>query len=200
MENISNVTEVAKGIGDFGMMAVTAAFFLILAAGLMVACFKWFKSIINGIITDNKQIMTDLLDETKRQNEQLTDISEGLRPETQLRVKNTSGIYFDFAVEKVCRMIKKVREENHIANREATKAKIRTLLINLHEDRNSRFDYYTYRGKRLTSYTSPVWIDWVEEVVIKEVYSELPNNSRAYTNVSAVYERIKLDFYHKMNG
>lgn len=200
MENISNVTEVAKGIGDLGMMAVTAAFFLILAAGLMVACFKWFKSIINGIITDNKQIMTDLLDETKRQNEQLTDISEGLRPETQLRVKNTSGIYFDFAVEKVCRIIKKVREENHIANREATKAKIRTLLINLHEDRNSRFDYYTYRGKRLTSYTSPVWIDWVEEVVIKEVYSELPNNSRAYTNVSAVYERIKLDFYHKMNG
>ena len=166
----------------------------------MVACFKWFKSIINGMITDNKQIMTDLLNETKRQNEQLTDISEGLRPETQLRIKNTAGIYFDFAVEKVCRIIKKVREENHIIDREATKAKIRTLLINLHEDRNSRFDYYTYRGKRLTSYTSPVWIDWVEEVVTKEVYSETPNNSRAYTNVSAVYERIKLDFYHKMNG
>lgn len=200
MENISNVTEIAKGIGDLGMTVITAAFFLVLAAGLMIACFKWFKSIINGMITDNKQIMTDLLNETKRQNEQLTDISEGLRPETQLRIKNTSGIYFDFAVEKVCRIIKKVREENHIIDREATKAKIRTLLINLHEDRNSRFDYYTYRGKRLTSYTSPVWIDWVEEVVTKEVYSETPNNSRAYTNVSAVYERIKLDFYHKMNG
>lgn len=199
MENVSNVTEIARGIGDVGMMAITAAFFLLLAGGLMVACFKWFKSIINGMITDNKQLMTDLLDETKRQNEQLTDISEGLRPETQLRIKNTSGIYFDFAVEKVCRIIKKVREENHIIDREATKAKIRTLLINLHEDRNSRFDYYTYRGKRLTSYTSPVWIDWVEEVVTKEVYSE-PNNKRAYTNVSAVYERIKIDFYHKMNG
>ena len=200
MENISNVTEIAKGIGDLGMTVITAAFFLVLAAGLMIACFKWFKSIINGMITDNKQIMTDLLNETKRQNEQLTDISEGLRPETQLRIKNTSGIYFDFAVEKVCRIIKKVREENHIIDREATKAKIRTLLINLHEDRNSRFDYYTYRGKRLTSYTSPVWIDWVEEVVTKEVYSETPNNRRAYTNVSAVYERIKLDFYHKMNS
>lgn len=199
MENVSNVTEIAKGIGDLGMTVITAAFFLVLAAGLMIACFKWFKSIINGMITDNKQIMTDLLNETKRQNEQLTDISEGLRPETQLRIKNTSGIYFDFAVEKVCRIIKKVREENHIIDREATKSKIRTLLINLHEDRNSRFDYYTYRGKRLTSYTSPVWIDWVEEVVTKEVYSETPNNSRAYTNVSAVYERIKLDFYHKMN-
>ena len=59
MENVSNVTEIAKGIGDLGMTVITAAFFLVLAAGLMIACFKWFKSIINGMIADNKQIMTD---------------------------------------------------------------------------------------------------------------------------------------------
>ena len=198
MENVSNVTEIARGIGDLGMMVMAAAFFLVLSGGLMIACFKWFKSIINGMITDNKQLMESLLAETKRQNEQLTDISEGLRPETQLRLKNTSNVYFDLAVERVCRIIKKVKEENNIIDKEATKKKIRTLLINLHEDRNSRFDYYTYRGKRLSSYTSPTWIDWVEDVVIKEVYSEIQNSSRAYTNVSAVYERIKLDFYHKM--
>lgn len=199
MDNVANVTEVARGIGDLGMMAITAAFFLLLASGLMVACFKWFKSIIDGMISDNKQLMADLLDETKRQNEQLADISEGLQPETQLRIKNTSGIYFDFAVEKVCRIIKKVRDENHIIDREATRRKINTLITNLHEDRNSRFDYYTYRGKRLSNYTSKEWVEWVADVVEKEVYNETQNNSRAYTNVSAVYERIKLDFYHNMN-
>lgn len=199
MDNVANVTEVARGIGDLGMMAITAAFFLLLASGLMVACFKWFKSIIDGMISDNKQLMVDLLDETKRQNEQLADISEGLQPETQLRIKNTSGIYFDFAVEKVCRIIKKVRDENHIIDREATRRKINTLITNLHEDRNSRFDYYTYRGKRLSNYTSKEWVEWVADVVEKEVYNETQNNSRAYTNVSAVYERIKLDFYHNMN-
>ena len=141
----------------------------------------------------------ELLNETRNQNSMLLDISEGLRPETQLRIKNTSGIYFDYAVEKVCRMVKKVREENHIADREATQRKIRTLLINLHDDRNSRFDYYTYRGKRLASYTSPEWVDWVAEVVENEVYAETPNNGRCYTNIQAVYDRIKLDFYHKMN-
>ncbi len=194
-----DVTTIARGISEFGMMAITAAFFLILSAGLMVACFKWFKATINGMISDNKTIMTNLLDETRKQNEQLTDISEGLRPETQLRIKNTSGIYFDYAVEKVCRIIKKVREENHIANREATRNKIRTLILNLHEDRNSRFDYYTYRGKRLTSYTSPEWVDWVAEIVEAEVYAETVNNSRAFFNVAAAYDKIKLDFYHKMN-
>lgn len=196
---VEDAVNVARGIGDVGMMAVTAAFFLILAAGLMVACFKWFKSIINSMITDNKKLMTELLDETKRQNEQLTDISEGLRPETLLRIKNTSNAFFDNSVERVCRLIKKIREENHIIDKEATRAKIHTLIQNLHDDRNSRFDCYTYRGRRLTSYTSPDWVEWVAEVVESEVYNETINNGRAYTNVSAVYERIKLNFYHRLN-
>lgn len=42
-----DVTTIARGISEFGMMAITAAFFLILSAGLMVACFKWFKATIN---------------------------------------------------------------------------------------------------------------------------------------------------------
>lgn len=197
---IQDGLETARTIGDIGMMAVTAAFFLVLAAMLMIACFKWFKSIINNMLEKNSSMIDELLKETRSQNSMLADISEGLRPETQLRIKNTSGIYFDYAVEKVCRIIKKVREENHIVDREATRHKIRTLLINLHDDRDSRFDYYTYRGKRLASYTSPEWVDWVAEVVENEVYADQPNNGRAYTNVQAVYDRIKLDFYHKMNS
>ena len=191
--------ETARTIGDVGMMAVTAAFFLVLVAMLMITCFKWFKSIINNMLDKNSKMIDELLKETRNQNGMLLDISEGLRPETQIRIKNTSSIFFDYAVEKVCRIIKKVREENHIVDKEATKKKIRTLLINLHEDRNSRFDYYTYRGERLSSYTSPEWVEWVADVVEAEVYADKLNNGRSYTNVQAVYDRIKLDFYHKMN-
>ena len=114
---MEDVTTIAKGISDWGMMAITAAFFLVLSAGLMIACFKWFKSIINGIINSTAKTMNDLLNETRVQNEMLADISEGLRPETQLRIKNTSSTYFDLSVEKVCRLIKKIREENHIVDR-----------------------------------------------------------------------------------
>lgn len=195
-----SVTEVAKSIGDVGMMAVTAAFFLILSAGLMVACFKWFRSIINGIISRSEKTMNDLLKETRAQNDMLADISDGLRPETQLRVKNISCVYFDLSVEKVCRMIKRIREENHIADRNATQGKIRAILRNLHEDRNSRFDSFTYRGKKLSSYTNPEWIEDVAKVIESEIYNESgANHSRAFTNVSTVYENIKLDFYHRLN-
>ena len=122
---IEEAVTTAKGISDFGMMAITAAFFLILSAGLMIACFKWFKSIINTIIKDNKGTMLELLEETRAQNSMLASMTEGLRPETQLRIKNISGAYFDLAKYHVCEMIKRVRKENHIIDHEATAKKIR---------------------------------------------------------------------------
>ncbi len=193
------VDVIAKNISDLGMMAVTAAFFLILTGLLWVACFRWFKSIIDHMIKGNNQMVSDLLVETRKQNDMLTDISEGLKPETQLRLKHTTGVFFDLAIEKVCHIIQKVREENHIADKEATRAKIHTLIQNLHEDRNSRFDCFTYRAKTLSSYINPDWVNWVAEVVEREVYADSLNNSRIRTNVEAVYERIKIDFYHRMN-
>lgn len=190
---------IAHGISELGMMAITAAFFLLLSALLWVACFRWFKSIIDNMIKGNTQMVSDLLVETRKQNDMLTDISEGLRPETQLRIKHTTGVFFDLAIEKVCRIIKKVREENHIVDKEATRSKIHTLILNIHDDRSSRFDCFNYRGKKLSSYINPDWVEWVAEVVEREVYSDTINHGRAYTNVQAVYERIKIDFYHRMN-
>lgn len=196
---VEDVGTVAKGISDFGMMAVTAAFFLVISGLLWVACFKWFKSIIDNMIKGNSQMVNDLLEETRKQNDMLNDISEGLKPETQLRVKHITSVYFDLAVENVCRIIKKIREENHIADKEATLSKIRTLTLNLHEDRESKLDCFSYRGKRLSSYINPEWVNWVAEIIEHEIYNESVNNGRTYTNVKAVYDRIKLDFYHRMN-
>ena len=151
-------------------------------------------------MTDYSQKLTKLQNTANKSVEAMVDIAEGLVPETQLRIKNISNVHFDLAIEKVCRLIKRIREENHIVNEEATKAKIRTLLTNLYEDRQSRFDCFNYRGKPLSSYSNPEWIDWVAAIVEGEIYNEAgPNNGRAYTNVKTIYENIKLDFYHRLN-
>ena len=198
MNEIQNITEVAEGISNFGIMVVICATFIILSLLMWVAIFKWFKCIIDDTLKNNAKMIDELLETTNKQNELLNDIADGMRPATLLQIKNISNTCFDLAVERVCRIIKKVREENNIINKEATKTKIRTLLRNLHEDRNSRFDSHRYRGKTLTSYTSPEWIDWVAGVVESEVYSETRNNARAFTNVEAVYSKIRLDFYHRL--
>lgn len=206
-EVVNAALQTGKGISDFGMMAITAGFFLVLSALLMVACFRWFMNMVNQLMTSQKEInqdykdtMRQLLEETRAQNERLNVLSESLMPETKLRIKTLSNVFFDLSVEKVCRIIKKVREENHISDKEATARKIRTLLTNIHEDRNSKLDCFSYRGNRLSEYTEKKWIEQVAKAVEAEIYNENgANNGRAYTNVESVYANIRLEFYHNLN-
>ncbi|MBR6972115.1 MAG: hypothetical protein IKH89_05150 [Bacteroidales bacterium] len=200
INDISNVTGVAESIGNLGFMVVTAAFFLVLSALLMVACFRWFKNIINNMLSGNQKMVSDLLEETRNQNLMLSDLTEALKPETQLRIKQTTGAYLDLAVERVCRLILQVRKENHIADREATQRKVHTLLQNLHDDRKSKLDSYTYRGQKVSTYVNSEWVSWVELVFIQEVYREGFSESLARANVESIYGRIKLDLYQRMNG
>lgn len=199
MNEVQNVTDVAHNISDYGFMVVTCAVFLVLSMGLMVTCFKWFKSIIENIMNDYSKQLEKIQETAVKNNEAMVDIAEGLIPETKLRIKNISNAHFDLAVFKVLQLIKKVREENHIANHEATRTKIRLLLKNLYEDRGSRFDSFRYRGRKLSDFCNPEWIEWVAQVIEAEIYSDQgANEDRASTNVTAVYDNIKLDFYHRL--
>lgn len=201
MNDVSQITQVAKGISDYGMMAITAAFFLLLSAAMMVALFRWFKSIIEQMMQDQKDSMHNLAEETRKQNDMLQDISEGLRPETLLRIRNLTAFAFDLSIEQVCRLIKRVREENHIIDHEATAAKIRKSLLVIHNDRNSRFDSFTYRGKSISEFCSSAWVEDVAKIVEGEIYNEDgANNARAYTNIKLAYDNIKTDFYQRLNA
>lgn len=200
MNEVQSVTEVAKGIGDYGMMAMTAAFFLLLSAAMMVALFRWFKSMVSRLL-EQQEYMKQALDLLQDSNNAIQRLAERLEPETQLRIRNLTGFAFDLSVEQVCRLIKRVRTENHIADHNATSIKIRKSLQVIHDDRLSRFDPFTYHGKPLSDYCNNAWVEDVAKVVESEIYNEDgANNSRAYTNVKLAYDNIKTDFYQRLNN
>ena len=149
---------------------------------------------IHGELKEHSKIL-------KKQNELLNDLVEGLRPETQLRIMNLIGFAFDLSVEQVCRLIKRIREENHIENKEVTLEKIHKALTVMYEDRCRKFDTFTFRGVRLSKYCNNEWIDQVAKVVENEIYNvDGPNNKRAFTNVKLAYDNIKTDFYQRLNN
>ena len=196
---VDQALNVGKGISEFGMMAITAGFFLVLSAVMMVTFFKWFMKVINDILESHGKTMNELLEKTKEQNKTLETLSEGLMPENQLRIKTISNMAFDLAIEKVCRIIKKVREENNIADKEATEAKIRRLVSNVHNDIATKFDNFRYMGKFLSSYMDEKWIDGIVSIVQSELYNEAgPNNKRAFTNVEAFYATVRIEMYQNM--
>lgn len=199
MNDVSQVTQVAKGISDYGMMAITAAFFLLISASMMVAIFKWFKSMVNRML-EQQECLRELLDALQDNNSAIKRLAERLEPDTLLRIRNLTGFAFDLSVEQVCRLIKRVRKENHIADHEATAAKIRKSLLVIHNDRNSRFDTFTYHGKPLSDFCRAEWVEDVAKIVEGEIYHEDgENNARAYTNVKLAYDNIKTDFYQRLN-
>ena len=190
---VDQALNVGKGISEFGMMAITAGFFLVLSAVMMVTFFKWFMKVINDILDSLGKSMNELLEKTKEQNKTLETLSEGLMPENQLRIKTISNMAFDLAIEKVCRIIKKVREENNIADKERTEKKVRRLVSNVHNDIATKFDNFRYRGKYLSSYMDEKWIDGIVSVIQGELYNEAgPNNKRAFTNVEAYYATVRI--------
>lgn len=200
MNEVQQVTEIAKGISDYGLMAVTAAFFLLLSAAMMIAIFRWFKSMINRML-EQQECLRQLLDILQDNNAAIKNLAERLEPETQMRIRNLTGFAFDLTVEQVCRLIKRVRKENHIIDHEATAEKIRKSLKVIHEDRNSRFDPFTYHGKPLSDFCAPEWVEDVAKVVESEIYNaDGENSARAYTNVKLAYDNIKTEFYQRLNG
>lgn len=93
MNEIEQVTQVAKGISEFGILVMIAAFFLLLSAGVMIWNMRSYKSIIEQIMSDFSDKL-NLIQETANKNAQtMIDIAEGLIPETQLRIKNISGVF-----------------------------------------------------------------------------------------------------------
>ena len=96
--DVQNVSEVAKGISDYGMMAVTAAIYLLLSAAMMIAIFKWFKTIINRILGQQTESMRQLAEIQRENNLMLKFMSDGLKTETMLRIRNLTGFAFDLSV------------------------------------------------------------------------------------------------------
>ena len=133
-------------------------------------------------------------------NKIMQSIAEGLRPETDQRIRILSKSMFNLAKYDLIEIIDTVRTENHITDREGTEAKILKLVTNLHDDKNSDFSYYTYRGRKLSSYTNPAWVDWMKQGVISEVYNDKGfNKDRMNTNITAILDKIKLDFHHRLH-
>ena len=62
--------------------------------------FKWFKHLVDNVITRQEKVINDLLVETKAQNEVLSDINEGLKPISQMQINSVCNNFFDLDCEK----------------------------------------------------------------------------------------------------
>lgn len=200
LEVIEGSLKTAQGISELGFMVVVCGFFVVISALMWLGMMRWMMNTINDMMKSNKDMLAKLDAQMQENNKIMQSIAEGLRPETDQRIRILSKSMFNLARYELMEIIDTVRTENHITDREATEAKITKLVTNLHEDKNSDFGYYTYRGRKLSSYTNNHWIEWMRQGVISAIYSDKGfNKDRVETDVTAIFDRIKLDFHHRLH-
>jgi RNAse (barnase) inhibitor barstar len=200
LEVVEGSLKTAQSISEFGLMVVICGFFVVLSALMMIAMFRWQMNTIDSVMKTNKDMISRLDTQMSENNKTLKSIAESLMPDTMLEIKNTSGMAFELAKYRLLDIIDTVLSENHKSDRESTENKIENLVDNMHNDMNSKFDYYSYRGRKLSTYTNIEWIKWMSNIIVSEIYNKNgQNKDRTFTNVTAVFDRIKLDFYHRLN-
>lgn len=193
--------KVAEGISNYGVTIVICALFLIITGAMWFFIFKWFKKLIESIVTRQEDTINKLLSETKNQNNVLSDISEGLKPISQMQISSICNNFFDLDCEKLCRLVKTIRSENNIDDKEATQKKIKTRVGAIFKKRSIEYSNFTLRGKRLSDYMNEEWIEKFVSIIENEIYSPTgENNTRAYANIKTGIDEIKAEFTQKLNS
>jgi hypothetical protein len=197
IENISPVA-VAKGISDYGFMAVTAAFFLVIAGGMLWIFIRWFIKIVNNLM-DTQESIRQLMDIQKDTSLMIQGIRENTDSKLLEQIHVISGLSFDNAKFLIFRALHKIREENHLENNEdIIEKKLQLIVENIHNDRNSKFDNFSYHGEKLSGYVSGTWILRVVNLMMSELYAERWDDKRAMSNIDLAYQSFKVEFYRNL--
>jgi hypothetical protein len=193
-----NPIEVAKGISDYGFMAVTAAFFLVVSGGMLWIFIRWFIKIVNNLMDTQKSIK-ELIDIQKDASMMIKDIHKNVDTKLLEQIHVISGMAFDNAKFLIFRALQKIREENNLENNEdIIEKKIQLIVENIHNDRNSKFDNFNYRGAKLSEYVNEAWVRRIVNLMMSELYAEAFDTKRAMSNIDLAYQSFKVEFYKNL--
>ena len=71
----TSITEVSRGISDYGFMAVTTAVYLLCSATMLIIMIQWFIKTVNRIINKQQDILDEILRLQREQKYLLEEIN-----------------------------------------------------------------------------------------------------------------------------
>jgi Txe/YoeB family toxin of Txe-Axe toxin-antitoxin module len=106
---------------------------------------------------------------------------------------------FDNGKFLIFRALQKIREENNLEdNEDIIEKKIQLIVENIHNDRNSKFDNFNYRGEKLSEYVNEAWVRRIVNLMMSELYAEAFDTKRAMSNIDLAYQSFKVEFYKNL--
>lgn len=192
---------VATGISEVGLLVTVAGFYLVITAIMMIVFIRWFVRLVNKIFDTQQVTLENILQAQKMQDSKISQLKEALTGEILNQVRAFSNYAFDYNMHQVSVSIGQIKDDNNLENRDAVEKKVRAILGNLYNRRNSNFDFFTYNGRKLSYYTNPEWEDIVFKYCVDAIYDGEPyHRTRHLDGLDIIYERIKIEFFNNLKA
>ena len=171
--------KVAKDISELGVLVVIAGFFIVLSFYNLFRNSKTTEEII--------KLQRDMFNLLKI-------VSEGIGDETIQQIKAYAQACIDNNRLRLYLEVIRIMNQYGIKDRDATLKRITSLVRNVYNERNNRFDLFVYKGKKLSEYVNPEWTTRVIDVLMESLYMEDFDTKKLYENLDVVYNDILNEF------
>ena len=202
MEGISiqDGLSTAKGISEFGMLAMAAGFYLVVTALMMIIFIRWFVSLVNRIFDTQQKSLDGVLISLNAQGVVIKQVKEAVTGEVYNQVRVLMYYAFEFNKHAICAsVIGHIKENNGLDNREAVSANVRALLNNLYRAMKTDIDTCAYNGNKLSAYCSDEWVNSIHDYCMTSIYDGKNYHRDTYMRgLDTQFERIKIEFFENL--
>jgi len=178
--------DMAKGITDFGALAIMGAMLLVFVGVILFFFLKMMTTLFNNFL---KSIEKNI--------QRVIDILTG---DDLSRIKVTIKYALQFIPHEVCVCIADIKERNGLSDEEEIKRNLRVILENLYKKFVSDINTFSYRENRLEYYCNPEWIDLIYEFCIKAIYDGKTYHRDLYLGkLNNLYRTIMNEFFENLD-
>ena len=200
---LPHVVEVAKGIGELGMLVIAAASFVIISLVMMIFIFRWFMRMINNIFNAHQKTLDNIMLSQTTQENKLDALKESMTGEVYNQVRVLMRYALEFNQHAVCTtVIGNVKEKNGLDNRKSIEKKTRALLTNLYKTLKTDIDTFRYNGRRLSEYClDEEWLERVYNYCLTAIYDGNEYHRERYLReLGILFEGIRLEFFENLKN
>lgn len=209
MQEVNDISEVTRLIADNGIMLVLSAIMIIIFINIFKKTTKNWERIEkkNDKLIDTILAKGTATDYMSKQNEInnnmlsiLKELREGATREcTQEQIKVVSNAIFDLAKRQMLEETIRIKEENHLNNKGAIKAKVNAIVKQKVNDRKSKLYNFNWKGKPLSEFTAISKVEGVVDIILTELYAEDGLlEDRLQRNLEIWYDNMKIDLFNEV--
>jgi len=138
-------------------------------------------------------VLTELAASIKNLNIKIDEMKDLLIAETYNQAKTVIKYILAYNKYQSIVFLGDTKSDD-LDNRDAVEKKLRLFLENLHNRRNADLDYFVYKGRKLSTFTNPAWVESLFEYLLECIYDGRPYSRDAYIFLfDNFYEKMEVE-------